>query len=76
MEILITKEGFLEIKRGKKFKKQRCRRDDSFCGDCCPLFAEPRIKDNLGKGTLSLCQQTVIRFDKITDKRDKETILL
>jgi len=71
MEILITKAGVLEIKRGKKFKGQKCRRDGDFCGDCCPLFGEPRTKGNLGRGTLTLCQQTVIRFDKITDKRSK-----
>jgi len=71
MEILITKAGFLEIRRGKKLKRQDCPRGGCFCGDCCPLFGEPRTKGNLGKGMLTLCQQTVIRFDKITDKRSK-----
>lgn len=76
MEIRISEKGHLEIRRGKRFKKQRCRRNDSFCDDTCPLFGEPRTKGNLGRGTLSLCQQTVIRFDEIIDKRDQATILL
>jgi len=70
MEILITEKGWLEIKRGGKAKPQHCPFQTTFfCGDRCPLFGEPSMKDLQGKGTLTLCQQTVIHFDKITDNR-------
>ena len=57
-----------------KFKKQHCPVNTdptAYCGDWCPLFGEPRISGNLGRGALLLCQQIAIRFNKITDKRSK-----
>jgi hypothetical protein len=92
MEIVITENGFLVIKRGKEAVPQKCPHQEKFCGHSCPLFGEPRVKGNLGKGAMfnisldqqsqvkvkgnlgkgamTLCGQTVLRFDKITDKRD------
>lgn len=48
MEIKISKEGFLEIKRAGKFKLQYCPHMDfgdgagtTVCSDSCPHFGEP-----------------------------------
>ena len=65
MEIKIDKDGILWIKRGKKFKAQRCRHDGIFCGDACPLFGEPEwTGDN---PTLDICNK--ILTGTIIDER-------
>lgn len=79
MEIKISKDGFLEIKRAGKFKLQYCPHMDfgdgegtAPCSDSCPLFGEPEdYKDKDGKMThmLRLCHMRIL-FGTIIDKRE------
>ena len=67
MEIKITKEGILLIRRGTKLKEQCCPYDKDKCSDWCPLFGEPEwTGDN---PTLDLCDK--ILTGVITDERPK-----
>ena len=74
MEIKIDKNGILWIKRGKKFKSQRCRHDGIFCGDSCPLFGEPQESGDsengpLENGAIELCQKFLFSSVPIVDER-------
>ena len=64
MNILITKNGYLEIERAGKFVEQRCPLfyREYPCGDWCPLFGEP-AEETYGNGKrisdLELCRATL-----------------
>ena len=47
MKAHITSAGFLELERNGKIKPQICPMNGNrhMCGDYCPLFGEPRMKE-------------------------------
>lgn len=69
MKIRITKEGWLEIERAKRFKRQYCPfaleggLGLSTCGDWCPLFGEISL---IG---LKLCHRDLF-VDSFDDMRN------
>jgi len=79
----ITKDGALEIMRGRKWKPQYCLHSqnnpvsDRACGDWCPLFGEPeqacrRIIDEMNLVTaVPLCTKMIF-FTDFTDEREKK----
>lgn len=81
LRIKITRNGFLEIKRNKEFKRQFCCRqritgtDDIKCGDWCPCFGEPvnvmsKDRKRIEGQTLSLCLATLT--GRVNDNRGEE----
>ena len=79
MKLKINRYGYLEIKRGPKWKRQECpfsvvgdvgTQQKLFCGDWCPLFTEPCEEDNIPPGTRALYLCGAIHVGEITDKRE------
>lgn len=69
IQVKITRLGELKIKRNNQLKAQYC----SFsrhrnCGDSCPLFEEPVIRN--GNVSLTICKRSiVVAEDKFSDER-------
>jgi hypothetical protein len=87
MDGKITKNGRLEIKRGKQYKDQVCPFFNgemvTYCGDECPLFGEPaeniKYKTSAGKQdfnekktSLKICQDRELEFDEFEDMRERK----
>ena len=79
----IDKNGHLHIERAGKLKMQGCPfEEDSYCGDWCSLFGEPKISKWMGSPDpdaerrevnprhwdLHLCR-TRLLFDELIDER-------
>ena len=81
MEIKINRDGCLEIKRGKEYKKATCPFDvpddiTARCGDWCALFGEPEPKNpnivdenESNMAYLELCH-TTLYASAIIDERE------
>jgi hypothetical protein len=76
MDGKISEIGFLEIKRGSDYTVQRChRRDDTYCGDHCPMFNEP--ENNNGYSGYSGFTGSLGRpLPSLIEEPPKETICL
>jgi len=74
MEGKIDKNGYLWIKRNRRFKLQNCPYSNAAivaaCGDWCPLFVEPYVANNHKGGSwdLPLCE-SLLFFNTFTDER-------
>ena len=74
--VKITKEGNLQILRGKKLKTQYCPHAIDFdnaseCGDWCPYFKEP-INYSTEEILLKLCNGTEWKIPKENFKDERE----
>lgn len=75
MKAKIDKNGYLELERAGKFKRQYCpftAYDDNpnICGDWCPLFDIRTSSDNAT--VIYLCNQRSYYDVELTDERGAE----
>jgi len=63
----IDSDGYLYILRGKQYKQQYCRYS-GICGDWCPQFGEPVIKNKVTIH-LKICQNRILEFSNFEDER-------
>lgn len=83
MDIKITEDGYLALKRAGEWRSQICpyaKQNDNYyssrCGDWCPLFEEPLTKESLAgftdsKWMLTICR-TAYYTDNLIDERIKK----
>lgn len=71
VKIKIDNNGYLDIKRGNKWRQQYCMQQQKEvpCGDHCPLFGEPMEMG--GHYSIQLCNVTLIIDGEIIDERDQ-----
>lgn len=67
----IDDTGCLHIKRAGKWVEQYCKADKThLCSHACPFFGEP-MPVRSDSAHLTICENTVLYFERFTDEREE-----